>query len=133
MIDQRQRDLINAAIDDELDAEERAEFDALLEASAEARKYYEDLCAINDVLDAVPQVEPSDGFGQTLLERIRLPGKTAGDDAQNTAGEQPAYRQDASLASAQSGPVPGPSRSWFPLASRYALARYAIRIGLAEA
>jgi hypothetical protein len=103
MIKDKHRDLINAAIDGELDDAGRTELDILLKESDEARKLHKDLQAIGQMLDEIPDVAPPPGLRQSLLNQISLP---------------------TSPAKAHGGA--GASFALFPFASRYALARYAV-------
>ena len=68
MINDKHRDLINAAIDGELDDAGRAELDLLLTESDEAKKLHQDLQAINQLLDDIPDVAPPPGLRQSLLK-----------------------------------------------------------------
>ena len=103
MINDKHRDLINAAIDGELDDAGRTELDILLKESDEARKLHKDLQSIGQMLDEMPDVAPPPGLRQSLINQISLPASPAKDRGDARARFQ-----------------------LLPFASRYALARYAV-------
>lgn len=80
-IEQAHLDLINRAVDGDLDAAESAELERLLAASAEARKLKQDLEAMESVLRSIPEVQPPAALNARLLHA--LPGKLPG-----TAGKR---------------------------------------------
>lgn len=73
MLEQRIAELIQAEVDGELPAAERAELASILERSAEARGFRDDMQKVARLLSAVPAVEPPAGLRQRVLNRIQLP------------------------------------------------------------
>lgn len=73
MIDPHLQRLANQAVDGELSPEARAELDALLESSPEAREYYQALQQCVDVLENTPAVEPPEGLRSKILAGTALP------------------------------------------------------------
>lgn len=75
MNEHKYMDLIQAELDDELSDGQRAEFDALLRESAEARanrKEYRDLAGL---LRQVPSRQPPESLRQNILAQIKLAGR----------------------------------------------------------
>ena len=70
-------ELINADIDGELEAGERAELDTLLAADPEAQKERDALAELCAGLDAMEAVEPPAGLRQSILNSIPEPRATA--------------------------------------------------------
>ncbi len=60
MTEQREFELISAALDGELDADERGELDLLLESSEEARELSSEFEKLDSLLKDVPALEPSE-------------------------------------------------------------------------
>ena len=71
MTDQRELELISAAIDGELDADERAELDLLLESSAEARELNGELEKLDSLLKEVPDLEPSASLHARIMAQAK--------------------------------------------------------------
>lgn len=69
-IEQRQLDLINAAIDGELGEQDAAELDRLLADSAEARELKAELERMDAVLRSVPELEPPDSLHDRLVAAL---------------------------------------------------------------
>ena len=70
MLEARALELINAEIDGELKPDERAELDAILESSAEARAMKAELLKFVNLLDSVPERAPPEALAGRILERI---------------------------------------------------------------
>lgn len=66
-------ELLSAAADDDLSATERAELDALLEESADARRLKSELQQMEKLMENVSQVDPPDGLDEQILRRATLP------------------------------------------------------------
>jgi len=73
MVNERTVYLINAGIDGELSPEERAELDAILDASVEARSLQAELHRLTSAMENLPEREPPAGLTERILERIRVP------------------------------------------------------------
>jgi hypothetical protein len=73
MLDTRSLELINAGIDGELGADERAELDRLLASSADARAMQAALQKLANVLDGMPELAPPDDLMDRVIRRARLP------------------------------------------------------------
>ena len=73
MMTQEQRELVQAAVDGELSASERADFQALCESSAEARSLYEQLQAVTHALDSLPPLEPPANLHAAIMAKVSLP------------------------------------------------------------
>jgi hypothetical protein len=71
MLDTRALELINAEIDGELAADDRAELSALLAASAEARALQADLQKLSNLIDGIPEQEPPADLSGRILGQIR--------------------------------------------------------------
>lgn len=67
---ERAFELLSAALDSDIGPEERAELDALLEESAEARRLQAELEALERTLADAPQVDPPSGLSQQILDRL---------------------------------------------------------------
>ena len=70
MLEARALELINAEIDGELKPDERAELDAILESSAEARAMKAEMLKLVNLLDSVPEQAPPEALAGRILERI---------------------------------------------------------------
>lgn len=66
-IDPRYFELIQAAIDGEIDAAGKAELETFLAESAEGRAVYEDLATLCQSLDGVPEIDPPPHLRHILL------------------------------------------------------------------
>jgi len=75
MLDTRDLELINAEIDGELTADERAELEALLESSAEARAMKAELWKLSNFIDSVPEQEPPADLSERILGQVRPRGR----------------------------------------------------------
>jgi len=73
MLEEHALELINAEIDGELGPEERAELDALLEASEPARALRAELRKLANLLDGLPEEVPPADLAGRILEDINLP------------------------------------------------------------
>lgn len=73
MLDDRARELINKAVDGVISESERAEHDAILAGSGEARAYSAELRQLADTLASVPALEPPDLLQRQILQQVRLP------------------------------------------------------------
>ena len=67
MTDQRELELISAALDGELDADERVELGLLLESSEEARELKSELEKLDSLLKEVPELEPSGSLHARIM------------------------------------------------------------------
>ena len=74
-IDPRTTELVNADIDGELSADERAELDELLADDREARHFRDELGAVCDALDAVPDEEPPPHLKHVIMNSIKSPAQ----------------------------------------------------------
>jgi len=66
------KDLMHAALDDELDVEARARFDEHLAACPACRREYEALARAVAAFEAAPRLEPSPDFAASVMNRARL-------------------------------------------------------------
>lgn len=73
MMENEDRELIQAAVDGELDAEQQVRLDALLADSDEARELHEELTSLAALLARVPGVEPPDALHAQIIENVKLP------------------------------------------------------------
>jgi hypothetical protein len=73
MLHEHTKDLINRAVDRELSEPEKAEFNALLADSQEARSYSDGLTGLVSLLERVPLVEPPGNLQRRILNHIQLP------------------------------------------------------------
>lgn len=96
MVNERTVYLINAGIDGELGPEERAELDAILEASGEARSLQAELRRLTSTMESLPTREPPAGLSERILGQIRLPAP-----ARRHAGQSPRFSLGALFASFQ--------------------------------
>jgi hypothetical protein len=72
-IDQHLLDLLNRGVDGELNAREQEELAALLENSAEAREYHEELKSFTNLMADVPELDPPGHLQESIERQIRLP------------------------------------------------------------
>jgi len=81
-MDQRTLNLINGSIDGEINPAEQAELDGLLVSSSSARKFYEELKAVTQTLDELPEVNPPPYLQAAIERQVRLavPGKNGGQE-----------------------------------------------------
>ena len=73
MVDERIADLIQAAVDGQLDKGEREELDAALAVSPDAQALHREMHRIARLLESEPEAEPPPGLRERVLERIELP------------------------------------------------------------
>jgi hypothetical protein len=78
MLEERTIYLINTDLDDELGADEKAELEAMLESSSEARAMRAELLRLNNLLDSLPEQSPPPGLARQLLDRLAPQTKSAG-------------------------------------------------------
>ena len=71
MTDQRELELISAAIDGELDIDERAELDMLLESSEEACELKAELEQLESLLKDVPDLEPPESLHAHIMAHAK--------------------------------------------------------------
>ena len=71
MTEQSKLELISAAIDGELDANDRVELDLLLESSEEARELKSELESLDSLLKDVPALKPSDLLHAQIMARVK--------------------------------------------------------------
>lgn len=74
MLSDRAKELINAAVDNELTAAEKEELDALLADSPEARELSRDLERLVKTLEETPAENPPPQLRQRILESVDLTG-----------------------------------------------------------
>jgi len=70
MLDARALELINADIDGELEQQERAELDAILAASAEARAIRAEMRKLANLLEGTPEQQPPEDLAKRILEQL---------------------------------------------------------------
>ena len=68
MLNEHEIYLINAGIDDELDAARQAELEQLLAGSEEARAMHAELLKLTNILAAAPQQQPPEGLAGVILD-----------------------------------------------------------------
>jgi len=73
MLSERITDLIQADVDGELHDHDRAELSRELLQSPEARKFREDMIRINELMAAIPSLDPPAGLQQKIISAIKLP------------------------------------------------------------
>lgn len=73
MLEQRTLELINAEIDGALRADEKAELDAILESSAEARAMKAELQKLSNLMGSLPEQMPPEQLTGQILAQVRLP------------------------------------------------------------
>lgn len=71
---ERIEDLVHSGLDGELDEAGRAELEAALNGSEEARQLQKELQAFNDLIAGVEPVEPPVGMHREIVDGIVLPG-----------------------------------------------------------
>ncbi len=70
MTEEQKLELISAAIDGELDADDRVELGLLLESSEEARELKSELEKLDSLLKDVPVLEPSESLHAQIMNRV---------------------------------------------------------------
>ncbi len=75
MNDRKYIELIQAELDDELSGDQRAELDALLHESAEARAARKDFRNLAGLLRQVPSRQPPASLRQNILAQIEIAGR----------------------------------------------------------
>ena len=70
MTEEQKLELISAAIDGELDADDRVELGLLLESSEEARELKSELEKLDSLLKDVPVLEPSESLHAQIMARV---------------------------------------------------------------
>jgi hypothetical protein len=73
MLNARALELINGDIDGELGPQEKAELDAILVSSAEARTMKAELQRLANVLDGMPEQTPPAELADHILQQLKLP------------------------------------------------------------
>ena len=73
MTEDNKLELVSAAMDGELDADERRELDALLESSAEARELKAELDQLDSMLKGVPELEPPASLHDRIMADAHPP------------------------------------------------------------
>lgn len=91
MIDERLTQMINAAADGELSADDQIELDQQLADSVEARAYHAQLEQMEAALRSIEQIEPPAVLRQQILRRIKLPHASASASA-SASDSDPASR-----------------------------------------
>ena len=77
MLKERTLHLINADIDGELTADERADLDVILESSSEARAMRAELLRLSNLLDGQPEQLPPVDLAQQILNKLAPPPRTS--------------------------------------------------------
>lgn len=72
-VDERTIDLVNRSLDGELPDAEKAECEALLAESEEARAYSEEISGVITLLESTPAEEPPAQLQRDILTKIELP------------------------------------------------------------
>jgi len=75
MPEQRIAEMIQADIDGELATEDRLELDSVLENSAEARKFHDEMIRLAKLMSDVKDMNPPWGLRRRILDNIKLPAK----------------------------------------------------------
>lgn len=75
MNEERARELVSAAADDVLSAEEQEELGRILDESADARAFAEDIRAMESLFAEVPTQEPPDGLRERILNQLPAAGR----------------------------------------------------------
>lgn len=70
MIEERYRELMNLDIDGVISQEEKNELDRYLDRNPEARRYFEELRALTDLLDSHEHIEPPEAFDEEISGHI---------------------------------------------------------------
>jgi anti-sigma factor RsiW len=78
MLEQRTLELINAEIDGELLPGERAELEAILASSADARAMKAELQKLANLMDRMPEQAPPEDLAERILGQVRLPAARPG-------------------------------------------------------
>ncbi|MEJ8566713.1 anti-sigma factor family protein [Elongatibacter sediminis] len=73
MIEERIADMIQADVDGELPAASRAELDAVLAQSGEARRFRDEMMRVARLMNELPPIDPPPGLTRRILDRIQLP------------------------------------------------------------
>ncbi|MSQ99473.1 MAG: hypothetical protein EXR85_09310 [Xanthomonadales bacterium] len=89
MLNERIIDLIQADVDGELAAHDRAELSRELLQSQEARKFRDDMVRINELMASIPSLDPPAGLQNKIANAIKLP-KRAQLPARSSRWFQPA-------------------------------------------
>lgn len=76
MIHERITELIHSGLDGELGKSERSELDLILQSSAEARDYLEELESLSDLLGQEDVLDLPDGLHREIVASVQLPAKT---------------------------------------------------------
>lgn len=77
MPDARTIELIQGKIDDALSPAERAELDGRLAAEPDAAAMHDELAALRDALDAIPEVEPPSEMAAGVMRQVRQLARSA--------------------------------------------------------
>lgn len=85
-MDPRYIELLNAEIDGEISADDRALLEAFLEDNADARRYRDEILETAQLLDSADMLEPAPGLVQAVMADIRIaaveekvPGRSIGE------------------------------------------------------
>lgn len=78
MLDPRIAEMIQADVDGELPAAERAELESILAGSAEARRFREEMIQVASLMSGLPQVEPPAGLARRILQRLEASATARG-------------------------------------------------------
>ena len=77
MTDNRELELVSAAVDGELDAKDQAELDALLESSAEAREFKSELEQLDSLMSSIPDVELPESLHASIMATTKTVRRNA--------------------------------------------------------
>ncbi len=72
-LSERIAELVQADVDGFIDESDRAELDAALEVSADARAFRQETLQLTNILAAVPELDPPTGLHGRILDSIELP------------------------------------------------------------
>ena len=71
--EERIAELIQADIDGELAADDRAELDSALESSAETRKFHDEMARLAKLMADVKDLDPPWGLRRRIIDNVKLP------------------------------------------------------------
>jgi hypothetical protein len=75
MLDSRIAELVQADVDGELSVEHRAELNAALESSSEARQFHDEMSRVAGLLTDASDLDPPWGLRRRILDNVNLPAK----------------------------------------------------------
>jgi hypothetical protein len=75
-LDSRIANLVQADVDGELGAEQRAELSAAMQSSAAARALHADISRVSALLAETPEMDPPWGLQRRILDSVKLPARS---------------------------------------------------------